>query len=142
MWMKTADVNGNQCYVDFAEQIVVYILQSALKHQTEDEVLEMFCGNIQRRVVKPSMDIDAGSALDIVHYRGICAELGRVFVSYADNDIPNIPPYFEVFDVFHAFCATIGYYHYADYIVDSPTGITDSWYDIMDFYQDGGYIDE
>lgn len=139
MWVDLVDAYGEKCYVNYEEEVVVYFT-GGLKHHYYKDALIMFENKILDKTIKPSMDKNAGSTVEIVEYMTIKAELGRCFEGYTGNTIENVPDYFEVFSVYHAFCAKIGYYEYADYPIDTQDGITDNWYETLEFYKNGGYI--
>lgn len=88
---------------------VLYLQPSALKHHyNEHNVFEMWEGETQRMVIKPSEDINAGSTLCIVTYRGFYAEVGYNLLGQTYDEW-NIPDGFVAYDIFHAFCAKSGY---------------------------------
>lgn len=77
--------------------------------------------------------------MSIASYRDIYAELGFYEVGLV-YDETNIPDGFRAFAIYHAWCARRGYYDYADsddYV--EFDGVTESWYDKLDYYRNGGY---
>lgn len=140
MWDRTIDNNGNECYVNYEKGIVVYFRKGSKHHYYED-VLIMFDNEVLDRAIKPSMDKHAGSTVEIVKYKDVKAEFGRRLENIAGNTIEGVPEYFKVFGIYHAFCAKIGYYEYAEYPIDTEDGITDNWYETLEFYKNGGYYE-